>query len=1274
MATAKFKSETSGSLSRMQQLYRAWIAGMKSLGTQPAQAPFLARVPRRVVAFRQAVRRLLRFDADAEVGSFDPLTPARLNGRSYDRYRAELQRALRLPKVRNIAVTGSYGAGKSSFIQSFAADHPEYNFCFVSLATFTQGADEKIYPSSFNQELNKAESAEIDTAVDPIERIEASIVQQLLYSVKDRSIPQTRLKRINHVHAGVAALYAVFAVAVGVALIRVFGLPAGLAGVAKIFPIAQFSDAEPTLCILVLIFAAGLTAQRILSSVLGFRLQGITVKGVTLAHSNVASVLHKQLDEIVYLFERNKKDVVLIEDLDRFRDSSPFTRLREINFILNSSPSIRRPIHFVYMIRDDVFSAADRVKFFDYVIPIISVINTDNSKQKMLDMMSERGWAVSDKPSADLVEAVSYYVDDMRQLVNILNEYDLFRDVVSQQQKLNVNKIFSAVVTKCLFPREYADLLKGRGEIHGLIGSYAEWSEERVRFLRGSIAELEAQVSGNAFALANSERELRALLWMAASDRYPSEPLEAVTPPSGVRMSFSEFVANDLVGSQTHQGDYFELHYRLSNYSVEFRELTGQGSGSIGARLAAARGISNGALQQLSVMRQKLAAGRYAALSQAIIDSEFISHVAAKANKLSLGPVGYFIANGFLGEDYFDYSGHFYAGSVSLSDKSVILRVKSGEMVPVDTRVDEPREVLKRLNIGDLGGGKGMISALVQYLFSEQVSPADAVSEKLAAVYREAGLHPDRASHILLDGISDGTVGEQVEFLLGQQPATLLGALQDGFPCGESPWREMILGLILSDSSSDKRNIGDELSMKLSELVENISDGDAFAAAVIDESVARSWVIDSRARIDRLQGQPTPVAIETLLRLGIPRLNLNNLVALTAHKRSEIGSVEGKFSIGSLKAATGALKNWLMGDPASLLRALFEQEGEIIESEADVMWALSAVDDEALRVRIVERLRFTMTSIDSLDNSLWGPSAKALNIKATWSNISKLVADASIEELGAVWTAVLDSDDYLSSLSSDVESLGDLDEEDVDFMLASMLKLPEDDMTRMALFLSESGAFGLASTGFDPEISDRTVQALAETFYGQWMNWLLDKIAEVDYGVAVNYLASCANDPGFGQSERKIAADLAVRAAIEIAGLSDQKSFVSTCFTRVDDWSAESAKRACWILQALAVADPSSAADVLAVLVGGSVLSVADVESSAALIAVLVPLVQWTKVKAALLVASGGFFMPLQNGEALRITNGDSEKALAHALHARGLIRKVSSGGSHVVLKATAKF
>ncbi|MGP9598020.1 YobI family P-loop NTPase, partial [Psychrobacter sp. AOP29-E1-4] len=76
---------------------------------------------------------------------------------------------------------------------------------------------------------------------------------------------------------------------------------------------------------------------------------------------------------ILYFFEATGKNVVIIEDLDRFNNNEIFVRFRELNSMINKYCLNR--VVFIYAIKDDMFTDTERSKFFDYIIPIIPIVN-----------------------------------------------------------------------------------------------------------------------------------------------------------------------------------------------------------------------------------------------------------------------------------------------------------------------------------------------------------------------------------------------------------------------------------------------------------------------------------------------------------------------------------------------------------------------------------------------------------------------------------------------------------------------------------------------------------------------------------------------------------------------------------------------------------------------------------------------------------------------------------------------------------------------------------
>jgi DNA replication protein DnaC len=91
-------------------------------------------------------------------------------------------------KIKNIAIAGPYGSGKSSVIKTFQKKHKynsDYSFLNISLATFK----EEIIEEKPKEKPKEKENI--------LRLIELSILQQLFYHEKDNKIPDSRFKKIK---------------------------------------------------------------------------------------------------------------------------------------------------------------------------------------------------------------------------------------------------------------------------------------------------------------------------------------------------------------------------------------------------------------------------------------------------------------------------------------------------------------------------------------------------------------------------------------------------------------------------------------------------------------------------------------------------------------------------------------------------------------------------------------------------------------------------------------------------------------------------------------------------------------------------------------------------------------------------------------------------------------------------------------------------------------------------------------------------------------------
>lgn len=127
--------------------------------------------------------------------------------------------------------------------------------------------------------------------------------------------------------------------------------------------------------------------------------------------------------------------------MDRFNTNGIFERLREVNTLANIQLNKKneKVLRFFYLLRDDIFDSKDRTKFFDYIIPVVPVVDGSNSYDQFISQLKSAG--TFEKFDKSFLQGLSLYIDDMRLLKNIYNEFVIYYN------RLNIT---SSIVTRCL--------------------------------------------------------------------------------------------------------------------------------------------------------------------------------------------------------------------------------------------------------------------------------------------------------------------------------------------------------------------------------------------------------------------------------------------------------------------------------------------------------------------------------------------------------------------------------------------------------------------------------------------------------------------------------------------------------------------------------------------------------------------------------------------------------------------------------------------------------
>ena len=120
-----------------------------------------------------------------------------------DEYLYSLNWALQDPKIKNIALTGPYGSGKSSIIDTFLKQndskslYAQINDRFHGRNVPSSKNSLKISMATFSSGLKDSNSLSTSKVKLDIDEIETGILKQLFYKVKYSRIPQSRYRKLH---------------------------------------------------------------------------------------------------------------------------------------------------------------------------------------------------------------------------------------------------------------------------------------------------------------------------------------------------------------------------------------------------------------------------------------------------------------------------------------------------------------------------------------------------------------------------------------------------------------------------------------------------------------------------------------------------------------------------------------------------------------------------------------------------------------------------------------------------------------------------------------------------------------------------------------------------------------------------------------------------------------------------------------------------------------------------------------------------------------------
>lgn len=639
------------------------------------------------------------------MGKFNSLTPDVLENIE-PVYTEALDYAFDNKDIKNIAITGIYGAGKSTVWKSYASKKKIENIITVSLGKY---------------EDNTKKSGDQSKDEKYSNRIERQLINQMLSQIEIKKIPLSKFNFKRNKNKFLLFSQVFLSAAFCVSLLMRF---------LKDILLSIFSDSLKIsnscywlLCFLLFIVPVCFFMYS------AFKGNKIKVSKVNLKGAEASlneevqdeTILDRDIKEIVYLLNSSESTVIVFEDLDRYGNIDIFTKLRELNYLLNSFVSKngnKRIIKFVYMLKDGLFFSKNRTKFFDFIIPIVPIVDSKTSESELKNLLLD----VSKAPDNKVLSDISLYVDDMRLLKNIVNEFIVYSNIIPLETlELDKNKLFALITLKNIFPNEFDLLQEDKGYIRSVFDKLESHRKNVIENFELELEELNQRIDFFNDRFENDKYEAMALM-IPVDVRIQN--MGNVTWSEHLRNWSKEknkwYSISYNSGSGSYEYDEFLNRFVLNNKDkIEIVNNMPEDNNESVKRLYERIDFLNKQIEEVEIYS-------YTKLIQNM-NPEQIDNLFEDGSRIVedhyFPLIRFLIVDGLLDETYWYYKGNFNVDTNKVLKRNDVIFLKGlleGKKLDIFLNLETPDEIANRLNDSDFSRFNILNKKLFEYfLFND---------------------------------------------------------------------------------------------------------------------------------------------------------------------------------------------------------------------------------------------------------------------------------------------------------------------------------------------------------------------------------------------------------------------------------------------------------------------------------------------------------------------------------------------------------------------------
>lgn len=668
---------------------------------------------------------------NTKVDSILPLSPKVLNAEHIDEYLKRIHTTVKSKELYNISITGNYGTGKSSIIKTYIEKFikKENKYVIINIASYfdieeTKGSsnDEKTTKeqSSMEKEKNNVEEQSENNngnnrkleknEIELVDKIEAAILRQLLFRNNSDSMRESDIKRVSKIGKRGFNVFTIFYLI----CFLIFMVSNNFYDINEFFlnyvnkisissKIASFFNCistkiEPFInCIsYIIIFLSVplfiislINVIYLITTILFYGTKSLKFK----VNSNELSftdkdelAFSKNLREIILFFVNNKKcKLVVFEDIDRFSKDVTLKlveELKQLNNIINHSDAVSQKVTFIYSFKDNIFSKVEeKSKFYDYNISVMPISSYYNSNDILNELLSAS--KITDSPGEIIKDILTSNITDVRTLITIINDYELFCNILKVDNTDKADKVFAMAIFKNIYFEEYEKILEHNNFIDKRFETIKSKRETLIADIDKENRSLENKIKNIKEESISDIVELKQLFWFNCVTQNGSRNNGTLYSRTENRYyNYDSFINNDFDISRLEKEE-FELNWGSIDYS------------HFGSKEEFLKKIQNINKDKIKEYQDKIFENNekiktFKTMSDAKIYKEYIKEYKEEDMLDEL------IANGYIERNYIDYITSPSSSGLTGSENKFIFEVKHKEY-NFELPITNPAKVSKQL-------------------------------------------------------------------------------------------------------------------------------------------------------------------------------------------------------------------------------------------------------------------------------------------------------------------------------------------------------------------------------------------------------------------------------------------------------------------------------------------------------------------------------------------------------------------------------------------------